>query len=663
MTGYLLFEEDGSFKAGTALSSTDASHQVELPSGKRTKVKAAHVLLRFASPSPAALIEQAQAEAEAIDVDFLWEAAPQAEFGYQDFARDYYGREPVPVEAAALLIRLHSAPMYFYRKGRGRYRPAPPETLQAALAAVQRRRLQDQLRQQYIDELVAGRAPAPIAERAVELIVKPDRASLEFRALEQAASVRQTTPLKLLIATGAIESPYRWHVDAFFAAHFPRGTTFPSTVPPVSVNDELPLATVHAFSIDDSTTTEIDDAFSVQCFEDKLQIGVHIAAPAVALARDHPLDPLARERMSTVYAPGIKVTMLPDSWIDAYSLNAGRRAPVLSLYVIADRETLEIVGFETRVERIEIRANLRHDELDEVITDEAFATGTLTVPFADELTTLWRFARALLARRERVRGRPEPVGRVDYSFVLDGEGERAHVSIKQRRRGAPLDLIVAELMILANSHWGGELARRRIPAIYRSQSIGRVKMSTAPAPHDGIGVDHYAWCTSPLRRYVDLVNQRQLLAHAGGRPPPYAANDAELFGVVSGFEAAYAVYAEFQQKLERYWSLRWLRQESVSRLSAAVLKGDLLRLDGLPMLTRLPGLPELPRGQRLELDILDVDELELNVEARVHRVLAAQTDVGDEVDELEVQAEGEVEPAAAAVAAAVDLAGAEPRQD
>jgi exoribonuclease II len=633
MTMHLLFEEDGSFKAGSALSSTDASVQVELPSGKRTKVKAAHVLLRFASPAPATLIERAAASAAEIDVDFLWEVAPQAEFGFEELAREYYGHPPAAVEAAALLMRLHSAPMYFYRKGRGRYRPAPPETLAAARAAVQRRRQQDELRQQYVDELIAGRTPAVIAARAIELAVRPDRSSLEARALEQAASAQQTTPLRLLLAIGAIGSPYRWHVDSFFATYFPRGAGFESDLPLPGLGHDLPLATVRAFSIDDSATTEIDDAFSVQPAGEQMQIGIHIAAPAVALPRDHPLDTVARARMSTVYAPGLKVTMLPASWVDAYSLDEGKQVPVLSLYVLVERATLEIVGLQTRIERIEIRANLRHDRLDDVVTDEALAAGSLPLPFSEELVALWQFARALLARRERARGRPEPVGRVDYSFDLDGQDERAHVTIRQRRRGAPLDTIVSELMILANSHWGGLLAQQRIAAIYRSQSIGRVKMSTTPAPHEGIGVDHYAWCTSPLRRYVDLVNQRQLLARVRGETPPYSSNDAELFAVVSGFEATYGAYADFQQKMERYWSMRWLKQEAVSRVGAAVLKGDLLRIDGLPLVLRVPGLPDLPRGQRVEIDILDCDELELTFEARLHRVLAAQAQIDEELDD------------------------------
>jgi exoribonuclease-2 len=688
MPQHILFEDDGAFKAGTVLSSTDASHQVELASGKRTKVKSSHVLLRFEAPAPGQLMTEAQSAAQDIELDFLWECAPQEEFDFQQMAREYHGRAPGAVEAAAILFRLHGAPVYFHRKGRGRFRPAPADVLKAALAALERKRQQEALKQQYVDELKAGGLPEAIRAQGVALILRPDKNSVEYKAVEQAAAELHMLPLRLLLARGAIASAYRWHLDAFMCTTFPRGTGFPADLPPPPAADDaalgdLPLAPVAAFSIDDSTTTEIDDAFSLQATENGQRIGVHIAAPALSIVRDHPVDAAAKARMSTVYAPGFKITMLPERWIAAYSLDEGRVVPVLSLYVdvpadvaAADPAQLQ---FETRVERVRIAANLRHDLLDQQVSEEAITAGTLGVPFAAELTALHRFAQVLLRAREAVRGKPEPKGRVDYSIELEGEGEDARVALRARRRGAPLDSIVAELMILANSHWGGYLAQQRRAGIYRSQSFergngrangrggrpsaGRVRMSTTPGAHDGIGVASYAWCTSPLRRYVDLLNQRQLIAAARNAPAPYAANDADLFSIVSGFDAAYTAYAEFQQRLEHYWCLRWLQQESVRRIGATVLKGDVLRLDGLPFVTRLPGLPELPRGQRVELDILSCDEVNLTIEARLHQVLTAQVAAEElaEEDEEEVAA-AEAQPqseAAKAEATAADAAMAE----
>lgn len=647
---HLLFDEDGSFKAGTVLSATDSSFQVELVSGKRTKVRSSHVLLRFEQPAPGALLQRAQQDATAIDLDFLWECAPQEEFGFEGLAREYYGHPPSAIEAATILLRLHGAPVYFHRKGRGRYRPAPAETLQQALAALERRRVQDEQKLQLVAQLKAGELPPAIAALGARLIVSPDKNGIEFKALEQAANELHATPLRLLLARGAIASPFRWHRDSFLLLSFPHGIGFAPDLPLPDAAQDLPLAAARAFSIDDSATTEIDDAFSVQFFDDRVRVGIHISAPATALTRGDAIDQVARNRLSTVYTPGFKITMLPQPWIDAFSLNAGRTVPVLSLYVDVERDTYRELGRETRLEQIRIEANLRHDLLDEKVTELHMAAGALDVPHGDELLFLWHLVRSLLAEREEARGKPELPGKVDYSFVLDGDDEHARVTIRPRRRGAPLDLIVAELMILANSHWGGWLAELRRAGIYRSQSFdrtssrfnaGRVKMSTTPAPHEGMGVAHYAWSTSPLRRYVDLINQQQLIAAVRGDASPYGSNDADLFGIISAFEATYALYAEFQERMERYWCLRLLEQQDRRRIGATVLKPDLLRLDDMPLVTRMTGLPLLERGRRVELDVLGIDTVDLTIELRLHRVLEESAGIVDELDGETVQDAGE----------------------
>jgi len=625
---HVLFEDDGDLKAGTVRSSTDASYQVDSTSGKRIKVKAAAVLLRFEQPRADELLAAAHAEAATIDVDFLWQCAPQQEFGFDQLAREYCGHEPTAVEAAAILLRLQSAPVYFQRKGRGRFRPAAPDVLRQALAGVERRRLQDEQRARMVQELGAGLLPPAIAALGAELLIKPDRGGIEYKALEQAAHERHTTPLRLLLSCGAIASPYRWHVDSFLARAFPRGVAFaPGLAPPAPAAAALPLATAAAFSIDDSATTEIDDAFSVQRSAEAIVVGIHIAAPGSAILPGSELDAVARARMSTVYAPGLKYTMLPPSCIDAYSLAEGRTVPALSLYFNLDPQTCAVRAVHSVLENVRVAANLRYDVLDAQISAERLDAGQLDQPFGAELVALWRFANVLRAAREQARGRPEPRGREEVSLVLEGEGEDAQVHLYTRRRDAPLDLIVAELMIRANQHWGEWLDALGMVGIYRSQAQGRVRMATTPAPHEGLGVSHYAWCTSPLRRYVDLVNQRQLLAAVAGTMPPHRRGDAELFAVVSGFDAAYTAYAEFQETMERYWSLRWLQQNGVQRIHAHVARGDIVRVQGLPMTLRLAAATAYARGQELELEIGAIDLVDLSTEARLLQVLPQAGDV------------------------------------
>jgi exoribonuclease-2 len=152
----VLFEEDGAFRAGGVLADNVTSLQIELPSGKRSKVKAANVLLRFATPAPGDLLERAETDAEGIDVDFLWEVCGEAEFGFEELAAEYHGAKPDPVQAAAVLLRLHSAPIHFHRKGRGRFRKAPPEILQAALAGLEKKRQQAAAIERMVAELAGG---------------------------------------------------------------------------------------------------------------------------------------------------------------------------------------------------------------------------------------------------------------------------------------------------------------------------------------------------------------------------------------------------------------------------------------------------------------------------------------------------------------------------
>jgi exoribonuclease-2 len=681
----VFYEEDGGFKAGNVLSDQGASMQVESATGKRSKVKSGHVLFDFRDPDAATLMRDAQSLAESIDLAFLWECAPQAEFSFKDLATDYFGRSATPVESAALVTRLHSAPMYFYRKGRGHYRPAPPDALKAALAGIERKQREAAQQATWRDELIAGRLPDAIRDQVRELLFRPDRNRIEFKALIEAAAARSTTPERLLLAVGAVASEEALHRDRFVYEQFPRGVEFPQVdIPAIG---DLPLATVEAFSIDDAATTEIDDALSVTAIDapsadaTAWRIGIHIAAPGLAIRRGDAIDAIARDRYSTVYSPGEKITMLPDAVVEAFTLAAGRACPALSLYVdvIDEAGAWRIVASTSRIERVPIADNLRHNLLDDVVTEANLASGDGDYPRKRELTVLWHFAKALHAKRQEARVasglRPESHRRADYNFRVDEVDGQDHIAITERRRGAPLDTVVAELMILANSTWGKLLADRGVAGIYRAQNAafgpaGRVRMITHPAPHAGLGVAQYAWSTSPLRRYVDLVNQWQIAACLeGGGAPAFAQNDADLFGIVSGFDAAYAAYADYQSKMERYWCLRWLGQEGRTLVEArATGREDNAMLVDIPLLVRVPGMAAqwttsdtssgmtgVVRGQRIEIEILSTDLLDLTVQCRLVAII-------EEVDELETDEDlgaAASEPAPGSAEAGVTVLDAE----
>lgn len=669
---FVLFEEAGKFMAGRVLSEAEASAQVELDSGKRVKVKSGNVLLKFDKPQPAELLQGAQAIAPGIELDLAWEFAPDEEFGFADLARDYFSDKASLEQQVAALLRLFEAPHYFRRAGKGRFRKAPAEIVQQALAAIEKKQqLQAQITA-WASELAAGSCPPAIREQLFKILFKPDKNAPEYKAVVEASRASQTAPLALLQRAGAIDSPYQFHWKRFLLEYFPKGTGFAPLAAPL-VKDELPLAPVAAFSVDDSSTTEIDDALSVQGLgSGTVTVGVHIAAPGLAIAPGTPLDAVARQRLSTVYMPGHKITMLPDEVVQAYTLQAGRECPAVSLYVRFDEATLAMLGSETKLERVPISANLRHDQLDAFLTEAWLESLTLPDDAVPEpaahlhapLSFLFRLARHLKAQREVVRGKPENFNRPDYNFRLaagDGSeptGEEA-VEITVRRRGAPLDLIVAEAMILANSTWGQWLADLGVPGIYRSQASlapgVKVRMGTKALPHAGIGVKAYAWSTSPLRRYTDLVNQWQIIAAARhGRTAalaaPFKPKDAELFSVISAFDSAYTAYNGHQAAMERFWTLRYLQQQGITELVATAFKPGLVRADELPLVLPVMGGNDLPRGAKVRVRLGAVDLITLDVGGSVLQRLDVEPGpLASEEDDSEDAAE------AGPIAIAVDV--------
>jgi len=374
--------------------------------------------------------------------------------------------------------------------------------------------------------------------------------------------------------------------------------------------------------------------------------------------------------LSTVYMPGHKITMLPKEVVESFTLSEGRECPALSLYITFDAEHLNLIKTETKIERVRIAANLRHDLLESWINEDWIEGQDPLSPGADasrmppkallpiddahaKLKFLLRLAKHLKAAREVVRGKPETFNRPDYNFKLEGQNEaqtlalqnglapsgEERVLISQRMRGSALDLIVAEAMILANSQWGRWMADLGVPAIYRSQASlapgVKVRMSTQALPHAGMGVSCYAWSTSPLRRYTDLVNQWQLIAcvrqgKTAALACPFKPKDTALFAIISSFDAAYSAYNAYQQSMERFWTLKFVQDQESKEYNASVIKNMpgqpvLARLDELPLVFEVHPPRALQRGEPIRVALHHIDLISLSVEAQFLQSLALES--------------------------------------
>ena len=599
----IFYEESGQFKVAAIVQKNDATYQVDTQHGKRTKVKANNVFAEFDGDMEA-FLENAQAQAADIDTDLLWEVCGEEEFSAEAIAEEYYGHAPTKTELAATLIALYAAPMYFYKKAKGVFKAAPEETLKQALATIERKKQQDAQIDAWAEALKRGEMPSEIAAVLKTILHAPDKQSLTYKAFTKAADALKTSAYELAKKTGGITSIPQYLQDGFEIKYFPKGTGFPDL--PLPEMPDLPKADVTAFSIDDESTTEVDDALSLTDLGNGMKrVGIHIAAPSLAIKPGDKMEKNIMERLSTVYFPGGKITMLPENWIAAFSLDAGAYRPAVSIYFDVDSEFN--VGEPTcKIEAVNIAENLRIQTIEPHFNAETGLDEAGEMMFAHHQDLIWFHQFAVALQKARGKYEPDRAPQYDYSIELDEEGK---VSVVRRERGSPIDMLVSEMMILANSTWAQMLHDNDLPGLFRVQPAGKVRMSTKSEPHIGMGVQHYGWFTSPLRRAADYINQKQLLSLIDDSAEPlFQQSDAELFAALRDFDTAYAAYADFQRQMEAYWSLVYLQQQGTSELTATILKEDLVRIEGLPLVTRATGIPfdALPKT-RVLLKITELD--------------------------------------------------------
>ena len=597
----IFYEESGQFKVAAVIQKNASTYQADTQHGKRTKVKAANVFAEF-DGDMAAFLEKAQNEAAEIDTGLLWEACGEVEFTAAAAAEEYFGHAPSKTELAATLIALYAAPMYFYKKAKGVFKAAPEETLKQALAAIERKKQQEALMEEWTGRLKNGELPPEIAADLPAILHMPDKQSLTYKAFAKAADSLKLSFYELAKQTGGIRSLPQYLLDGFKLRHFPRECA----APPVPDTADLPQAEgIATFSIDDDSTTEVDDALSVQNLPDGgRRIGIHIAAPALVVQAGDAMEKIIFQRQSTAYFPGGKITMLPDEWVAAFSLDEGKTQPAVSIYFDVDAEW-RVGRPECKIERIAIADNLRIQTIEPHFNRETGLEGGNAFPHHDDLAWFYRLAVEL--QKQRGKYEPDRPPQYDYGIELLSDGQ---VQISRRERGSPIDTLVSEMMILANSTWAEMLHDNGLPALFRVQpALGKVRMSTKSEPHIGMGVQHYGWFTSPLRRAADYVNQKQLISLIDPAAEARFKNgDPGLFAEVGNFESAYTAYQDFQRDLESYWSLVWLEQQNAVETQAQILKEDLVRIDGLPLVVRATGIPpELPPRTTVKLKIAEID--------------------------------------------------------
>ena len=365
----------------------------------------------------------------------------------------------------------------------------------------------------------------------------------------------------------------------------------------------------YAVTVDDEDTVEVDDALSCEPLADGgMRVRVHIALVADFVAKGGAMDQEAAARATTVYLPETTIRMLPDPIsCRAASLIAGEDRPVMTTDVrlSADGELLDASIYPAR---IPIMRRLDYDQVDRFLesgaaTDDTAATVARLNAAAIQLRQRRRTAGAILVQRREAKVRVR--------------GDDVEITVLDN--ASPGRTLVAEFMVLSNFVAARYAAANRIPIIYRVQpQLGgdmasmRPRLSLHPEYHAGIGLDFYAQLSSPIRRYADLVLQRQLLGalkSSDHEAQIYTVD--ELLTVLAGAENAEASGRELERRAKRYWILRYLERHAREGeiLAYVTREGQSAELADFAVRGTLHGAPTLPNQMPVMVQVSRVDPL------------------------------------------------------
>lgn len=517
----------------------------------------------------------------------------------------YFGDNYSCLQKTALIFALNTDKINFLNLENGSFNKNDPETRARKIEMIEQLKLQQQQIDKYYNVLIEFKNPN-FTKDITRVFNKANRSSAEYKSLSLAAKNLNLSPLELATKCGLISDITQMWIDNFIEENFSGKIEYAQ---PQEINlSHIPLNTaITTFSIDDENTTEIDDAFSIQYLANNhIIVGIHIAAPAL----DSNLTDTACRNISTIYYPNNKLTMFDTATIEKYSLIQGKQLPVVSIYFTLD-EKFEILEYDSKLEQVIITKNLRNELLENAVSEEQKVN--FNCEFDRELNLLYKFAQNL----EKKRGRASVNNLVpEYNFSFDNN----QINIKVRIRGTPIDLIVSELMILANSTWGRMLTNAFIPAIYRSKMRNfAVKMTTTPGSHSSLNVDYYTWSTSPLRRSSDFVNQHQIISLITDRKHYYRKGNPILENLCSVFDSKYAKYIDFQNKLERYYAIKYLIQENITILDATFIYAATVQLDRVPISINLESKinENKPKGSVIKLKIYNLNPINLHFDYEI----------------------------------------------
>lgn len=669
--GYLAdFLDEDSIKTVLVVQDAGSKLQVIEQFGKQRTIKSGQVLCRYpggAMRSELALVIPALQSriiqlASSIDCELLWSQIEthEKDLAVGDIAALWFGR--AGAEEISACFRVLAADSLRFKRNGLSFQARTPAQVESLLLTRQRegeKRLREAAIHLWLDELERGHIPDNDEARTPETVPQTEslpegtactqEQATEFsKALLEFLVERKQSDIGKVFSERHPENPY----EAAFEVLDRLGLLPPGSNPvsliaginpefskaaldeaaSLSVPDpredgrRLDMTHLPAFSIDDETTREIDDACTIEDLGDRIRVGVHIADATALIELQSTLDREAQNRTLTIYLPEETYTMFPERiGCDLASLNEGQDRRALSLLADFDKSSKTLLSHEFALTVIRNTWRLTYDQADQIIAGAETHSMTGAIRNAHEI--------ACALRQNRLDNRAFQISRPELRVhVRDGQ-----ISLKVNRGTSQAQVLVQEMMVLYNSLAGKRAVDESLPVIYRVQGapdgrdfpsgqeityqphtagalfkrIRPARLSLEPGAHSGLGVPYYIQASSPIRRYADLVMQRQLTAAALGRRPAY--DQGELYRILAAAEGTSREISAIERRSIRFWALEYLVREDKTRDYTAIAVQPvggrtLIELDEYPLRGLLDAGGSRPQpGERIQVRIATVE--------------------------------------------------------
>src|SRR5262245_27712062 len=572
-----------------------------------------------------------------VDVELLWQSlgGSKRELQPAELAEMFFA-EDTPEAASAVFRALSEDNLFFKRKG-SQFLARSAEQVSTELTRRQRQREREQFRERTSDIIsqLLKQKKAPVPPDADPIL---DRIQnwLRYRTGDEVGNLLEEIagPAKardaayeILVRAGRIDrSIDRFLVMAGIETEFSRQLIEATEQLRPFVHEEARFDYQNdvTFTIDDEDTREVDDALSVVHRGAEIIVGIHIADVSAFVQKSDPLDLEAARRSSTIYLPAAAVRMFPERLsTDLVSLNSGSPRPAYTVEVRFDEQGNRL-GYRIAHTTVNVQRRFSYEE-----ADRAFDAGDTS------LQMLHRIAQQLHDGRA-VRG-AITFRRPELKIRITGD----EIEIKKINTSSPSRFIVSEMMILANGLSADYASVNALPVIYRTQeprdvvgideapavealaferlrkTFKRTRLSLTPGLHSGLGLSAYTQASSPIRRYADLVTQRQLTAMLRGVSIPHGRE--ELLRILVTAEAAEQEIRAIEDRSMNYWLLEYLsRYKKGEQLSAVVLdlKGN-IELEDFYLRSKVTAANNLQPGEVVQVRIESIDPEKTEVRFRL----------------------------------------------